>query len=79
MATIINNTGMNNRKIFSIFPSATSGLRANYSTQLLLHQLGFVKTAKVIPRQHFSQKGRKKPCRIVKQIGQGTRLGKAKR
>ena len=32
MATIINNTGMNNKKSFSIFPSATSGLRADYST-----------------------------------------------
>ena len=59
MAAIINNTGMNNKKSFSIFPSATSGLRADYSTQLLLYQPGFVETAKVIPWQHFSQKGLK--------------------
>ena len=59
MATIINNTGINNKKSFSIFPSTISDLRANYSTQLLLHQPGFAETAKVIPWQHFSQKGLK--------------------
>ena len=32
MATIINNTGMNNKKSFSIFPSTISDLRADYST-----------------------------------------------
>ena len=32
MAAIMNNTGMNNKKSFSIFPSAISDLRADYST-----------------------------------------------